>query len=180
MIIIIMMMMIVVILTIIMTITITEMMTFTLLIISIGIGLSVDEDYAILQECYPYLAKRLFSDNSPRSREVLRSMLVSKNGLISPTKLLEMSEGFSTYTSSTAGGLVDVGFDGVGGVDGVGRSKGEGGGLVLSSSSTVRGSRGSSSSSSKVGMALSSSAFAQAQEELVDLLLDPKGNAVMR
>ena len=26
-----------------------------------GIGLASDEDYAILAECYPYLAKRLFS-----------------------------------------------------------------------------------------------------------------------
>ena len=86
-----------------------------------------------------------------------------------------MSEGFSTYTSSTAGGLVAVDVDGV---DGVSSSKGikGGGGLVLSSSTV----RASSSRSSKVGMALSSSAFAQAQEELVDLLLDPKGNAVMR
>jgi len=104
-------------------------------------------------------------------------MLVSKNGLLSPTKLLEMSEGFSTYTSSTAGGLVAVGVDGV---DGVSSSKGiKGGNSLVLSSSTVRASR-SSSSSSKVGMALSSSAFAQAQEELVDLLLDPKGNVVMR
>jgi len=99
-------------------------------------------------------------------------MLVSKNGLLSPTKLLEMSEGFSTYTSSTAGGLVAVGVDGVSSSKGI---KG-GGGLVLSSSTV----RASSSRSSKVGMALSSSAFAQAQEELVDLLLDPKGNVVMR
>ena len=100
-------------------------------------------------------------------------MLVSKNGLLSPTKLLEMSEGFSTYTSSTAGGLVAVDVDGVGGV---GSSKGTGSSLVLSSS-TFSDRRGSSS---KVGMALSSSAFAQAQEELVDLLLDPKGNVVLR
>ena len=83
-----------------------------------------------------------------------------------------MSEGFSTYTSSTAGGLVAVGVDGVSSSKGI---KG-GGGLVLSSSTV----RASSSRSSKVGMALSSSAFAQAQEELVDLLLDPKGNVVMR
>ncbi len=88
-----------------------------------------------------------------------------------------MSEGFSTYTSSTAGGLVAVGVDSV---DGVSSSKGikDGNSLVLSSSTSTSSS--SSSSSSKVGMALSSSAFAQAQEELVDLLLDPKGNVVMR
>ena len=33
-----------------------------------GIGLSIDESYAIVQECYPYLAKRLFMDKSPRAK----------------------------------------------------------------------------------------------------------------
>ena len=33
-----------------------------------GIGLSADEDYAIISECFPYLAKRLLSDDSPRAR----------------------------------------------------------------------------------------------------------------
>jgi predicted unusual protein kinase regulating ubiquinone biosynthesis (AarF/ABC1/UbiB family) len=40
-----------------------------------GIGLSVDENYSILQECYPYLAKRLMTDNSPRAKAALRNML---------------------------------------------------------------------------------------------------------
>lgn len=40
-----------------------------------GIGLSIDEDYSILQECYPYLAKRLLTDNSPRARAALQAML---------------------------------------------------------------------------------------------------------
>ncbi|EKX41853.1 hypothetical protein GUITHDRAFT_51468, partial [Guillardia theta CCMP2712] len=40
-----------------------------------GIGLQQDEDYSIAQECYPYLAKRLFSDSSPRAQEALRQML---------------------------------------------------------------------------------------------------------
>jgi len=107
-------------------------------------------------------------------------MLVSTNGLLSPTKLLEMSEGFSTYTSSTAGGLEAVSSSSY---------KGDSS-LVLrssssSSSSSMMMNGGSSSVSaigggggSKVGMALSSSAFAQAQDELVDLLLDPKGTVL--
>ena len=40
-----------------------------------GIGLTIDENYAIVQECYPYLAKRLFTDRSPRAKAALRSML---------------------------------------------------------------------------------------------------------
>ena len=40
-----------------------------------GIGLSVNDDYAIVQECYPYLAHRLFTDRSPRAKAALRAML---------------------------------------------------------------------------------------------------------
>ena len=40
-----------------------------------GIGLSIDEDYAIVRECYPYLARRLFTDKSPRAKSALRGML---------------------------------------------------------------------------------------------------------
>eukprot|EP01036_Dinobryon_divergens_P032886 gene32886-42564_t len=66
-----------------------------------GIGLSVDENYSILQECYPYMAKRLMTDDSPRSRKALRDMLVSGNGLIASDKLFEFSSGFQNYTAST-------------------------------------------------------------------------------
>ncbi|EOD32133.1 hypothetical protein EMIHUDRAFT_63514, partial [Emiliania huxleyi CCMP1516] len=40
-----------------------------------GIGLSSDSNYAILKECFPYLAKRLLSDDSPRARGALRTLL---------------------------------------------------------------------------------------------------------
>lgn len=40
-----------------------------------GIGLSIDENYAIVQECFPYLARRLFTDKSPRAKAALRGML---------------------------------------------------------------------------------------------------------
>ncbi|EGB13066.1 hypothetical protein AURANDRAFT_10513, partial [Aureococcus anophagefferens] len=44
-----------------------------------GIGLSIDENYAIIQECYPYLARRLFTDDSPRARVALTAMLYGPN-----------------------------------------------------------------------------------------------------
>lgn len=96
-----------------------------------GIGLSIDEDYAIVQECYPYLAGRLFTDKSPRAKSALRAMLglsdesqtmvqtsgdispglaVVKAGAngesseksLSPKKLLEMTDNFASYTAATA------------------------------------------------------------------------------
>lgn len=100
-----------------------------------GIGLSIDENYAIVQECYPYLARRLFTDRSPRAKIALRAMLglaedaddatalaaiqagargeeyvPKKEGGLSPGKLIEMSEGFASYTAATA----DVDRDGAG------------------------------------------------------------------
>lgn len=74
------------------------------------LGLSVNEDYAIIQECYPYLARRLFTDNSPRAKAALREMLFGgplnsidsdNKSILSPNKLLEMSSGFTSYTAST-------------------------------------------------------------------------------
>jgi aarF domain-containing kinase len=102
-----------------------------------GIGLSIDENYAIVQECYPYLARRLFTDRSPRAKRALRAMLglsedgsedssalaivqagargedvslVERKGTLKPGKLIEMSEGFASYTAATA----DVDRDGAG------------------------------------------------------------------
>eukprot|EP00529_Nitzschia_sp_RCC80_P005387 CAMPEP_0113512478 /NCGR_PEP_ID=MMETSP0014_2-20120614/39361_1 /TAXON_ID=2857 /ORGANISM="Nitzschia sp." /LENGTH=1042 /DNA_ID=CAMNT_0000408839 /DNA_START=180 /DNA_END=3304 /DNA_ORIENTATION=+ /assembly_acc=CAM_ASM_000159 len=107
-----------------------------------GIGLSIDDNYSIIQECYPYLASRLFTDRNPRAKKALRAMLglteeahatvdpnsalalvqqatleatngeggSKRGGGLSLGKLVEMSEGFASYTSATA----DVDRDGKG------------------------------------------------------------------
>lgn len=68
-----------------------------------GIGLSSNEDYSILKECYPYLAKRLLSDDSPRARKALRTLLYGKKGKeLDLTKLRELSVGLESYTTSTS------------------------------------------------------------------------------
>ena len=107
-----------------------------------GIGLSIDEDYAIVRECYPYLARRLFTDKR-RAKSALRGMLgltdsdntasvlhqsssaagispglaavragvngssvsnksMKASSALSPKKLLEMTDNFSSYTAATA------------------------------------------------------------------------------
>lgn len=68
-----------------------------------GIGLSSNDNYSILQECYPYLAKRLLSDDSPRARNALRMLLYGKTGKeLDLTKLQELSDGLESYTTSTS------------------------------------------------------------------------------
>lgn len=65
-----------------------------------GIGLQIDEDYSILQECYPYLASRLLRDDSPRAKNALRAMLFGANNSgINANKLIEMSENFESFES---------------------------------------------------------------------------------
>lgn len=74
-----------------------------------GIGLTVDPNYSIVQESYPYLAKRLLTDDSPRSRAALKSMIY-QDGKLKTDKLIEFSEGFTNYTATT----MDADRDGAG------------------------------------------------------------------
>jgi len=104
-----------------------------------GIGLSIDDDYSIVKQAFPYLSRRLLTDDSPRARAALRSMIYGSaggqpldgsaeataalakagerksvyglgyqdDGDAKPAprglaKLVEMSEGFTSYTASTA------------------------------------------------------------------------------
>merc|ERR1719148_501802 len=67
-----------------------------------GIGLSSDSNYSILNECYPYLAKRLLSDDSPRARGALRTLLYGKGDDLNLKKLQDLSSGLESYTVSTS------------------------------------------------------------------------------
>ena len=67
-----------------------------------GIGLSSDPNYSITKECFPYLAKRLVSDDSARARGALKMLLYGKNNVLDLTKLQEVTNGFERYTTSTS------------------------------------------------------------------------------
>mmetsp|Transcript_3419 Transcript_3419/g.5268 ORF Transcript_3419/g.5268 Transcript_3419/m.5268 type:complete len:839 (-) Transcript_3419:43-2559(-) len=66
-----------------------------------GIGLSVDSRYTILKECFPYLAKRLLSDDSPRARGALKTLLYGNGDELNLSKLKDVTEGLESYTTST-------------------------------------------------------------------------------
>lgn len=73
-----------------------------------GIGLSSDEDYSIVSEAFPYLSKRLLTDNSPRAKAALRSMVYgskdanASTSVLNLTKMLNIGEGFQSYSSQTS------------------------------------------------------------------------------
>ena len=64
-----------------------------------GIGLSANDDYSIVSEAYPYLSKRLLTDDSPRAKAALRSMVYggsdkdAANSSPDFAKFLSMGEG---------------------------------------------------------------------------------------
>ncbi|GAQ81957.1 Putative protein kinase superfamily protein [Klebsormidium nitens] len=62
-----------------------------------GIGLAADPDYAIVEECYPYLAKRLLTDDSPRARRALRYFLYGRSAQLNVERVEEISAGFQTF-----------------------------------------------------------------------------------
>ncbi|KAG5175343.1 hypothetical protein JKP88DRAFT_351553 [Tribonema minus] len=45
-----------------------------------GLGLKLDPRYSIVQECFPYLARRLLTEDSPRMRKMLHSFLYGADG----------------------------------------------------------------------------------------------------
>lgn len=52
-----------------------------------GIALRVDPNYSIVQECFPYLARRLLTDDHPRTRAALRQLLYGVRCMLCPSML---------------------------------------------------------------------------------------------
>ena len=63
-----------------------------------GIALRVDPDYAIVQECFPYLSRRLLADDSPRMKAALRELLYADGQRIDLARFRKLADGFNQYT----------------------------------------------------------------------------------
>ncbi|KXZ44555.1 hypothetical protein GPECTOR_65g173 [Gonium pectorale] len=67
-----------------------------------GIALKTDENYAIVQECLPYLSRRLLTDNNPRMRAALRQLLYGKKNRIDVERLSKLISAFGSFTTNSA------------------------------------------------------------------------------
>ncbi|KAA6425975.1 MAG: eyespot assembly ABC1 kinase family [Trebouxia sp. A1-2] len=65
-----------------------------------GTALRVDPDYAIVKETFPYLSRRLLTDNQPRARAALRQLLYGDKARLDITRLQRLSSGFGNFTTS--------------------------------------------------------------------------------
>jgi len=69
-----------------------------------GLGLSADSQYSIVNQCYPYLSRRLLTDDSPRIREALKSFLYGAKGQqLKVEKVNEMIDAYRRFTNAFEG-----------------------------------------------------------------------------
>jgi len=75
-----------------------------------GIGLQTDRRYSILTACYPYLARRLLTDPSPRTQKALKNMLYGTTGAdrIDLERLASMAEGAQDFSASTSSAVSET------------------------------------------------------------------------
>ena len=70
-----------------------------------GICLQADENYSIIKSCYPYVAKRLLKDDSPRAQAALKELLYGAGDRLSAKRLTDLADGITSYVSSTKGAV---------------------------------------------------------------------------
>lgn len=67
-----------------------------------GLSLQADENFSIIKQCFPYVARRLLSDSSERAQESLKSMLYAGSSTIDDGRLEDMVEAFQAFETSTS------------------------------------------------------------------------------
>eukprot|EP00555_Chaetoceros_dichaeta_P015045 CAMPEP_0198259904 /NCGR_PEP_ID=MMETSP1447-20131203/8980_1 /TAXON_ID=420782 /ORGANISM="Chaetoceros dichaeta, Strain CCMP1751" /LENGTH=388 /DNA_ID=CAMNT_0043947417 /DNA_START=30 /DNA_END=1196 /DNA_ORIENTATION=+ len=64
-----------------------------------GIALVGNPNFAIIDEAYPYIAKRLMTDDSPRLKSALRYMVYGKEGIFDAEKLIDLLQALEKFTA---------------------------------------------------------------------------------
>ena len=75
-----------------------------------GIALVGNPDFALVDEAYPYISKRLLTDDSPRLRASLKYMVYGKGQVFDADRLIDVLEAFETFrvASRTSRGKGDM------------------------------------------------------------------------
>ncbi|CAM9495053.1 unnamed protein product [Pylaiella littoralis] len=86
-----------------------------------GLGLQLDEGYSIVNECFPYLARRLLTEDSDRMHKMLRTFLYGKDGrYLKVDRVDDLVDGYSQFTALADEASKGLAVDGV--KDPLGRS----------------------------------------------------------
>lgn len=64
-----------------------------------GIALVGNPNFAIIDEAYPYIARRLITDDSPRLKAALKYMVYGKEGTFDAEKLIDLLQALEKFTA---------------------------------------------------------------------------------
>jgi len=64
-----------------------------------GIALVGNPNFAIIDEAYPYIARRLMTDDSPRLKAALRYMVYGKDGIFDAERLIDLLQALEKFSS---------------------------------------------------------------------------------
>jgi aarF domain-containing kinase len=64
-----------------------------------GIALVGNPNFAIIDEAFPYIARRLLTDRSPRLRKVLRDMVYGREGMFDAENLIDLLQALEKFSS---------------------------------------------------------------------------------
>jgi len=65
-----------------------------------GLGLGVDRNFAIVDECFPYIARRLLTDDSPRMKQALLTFVYGDADQLKIERINMMADGFKNFVDS--------------------------------------------------------------------------------
>lgn len=68
-----------------------------------GVGLRSDGNFSIIKECFPYVARRLLTDDSLRIREALKAYLYKDRKRIAVSRIDDLAGGFGNFTNLMKG-----------------------------------------------------------------------------
>ena len=64
-----------------------------------GIALVGNPNFAIIDEAFPYIARRLMTDESPRLRAALRYMVYGREGIFDADKLIDLLDALEKFSA---------------------------------------------------------------------------------
>lgn len=67
-----------------------------------GLGLSLNRSFSVLDECFPLVARRLLTDDSPRVRAALRTFVYGASDRLSVERVEAVAEGMRAFTTTMA------------------------------------------------------------------------------
>lgn len=73
-----------------------------------GIALVGDPEFALVDEAYPYIAKRLLTDPTPRLQAALRYMVYGKAGIFDADRLIDLLNAFESFTVASQSSRGDM------------------------------------------------------------------------